>query len=314
MSLKYQLPVVALLAFLVGCKQDVCYCGDDDTADPLIDRLIDKESTMEFTVGKVKFKMVGVHSGTFKMGVQGTDSSKDNYSKYASASNAQKVHKVTLSGYYIGETEVSQGLWYALMGSRKNAWTTYYSDHDELPAFAITYTEAVSKFIPTLNERLHNDGQLPDNMEFALPTEAQWEYAARGGKKSNGTQFPGSNKLSDVAYNYPDYPASNYLTLREVKTFKPNELGLYNMAGNVAEWCFDFYEPDYESVGDAVNPTGPEDYSLGRVSRGGGYRSKEALLTVFGRTGIGVADVGSSYSIYNGGLRLCLVMKDTKSE
>lgn len=310
MRLKYFIPAFSLLVAFAGCKQDECYCSDDDPT-PAIDFTIEEEPVKEFKVGDTYFKMVGVPSGSFFMGAQSSDPDGDNYSKSADQ-DAGPVHKVYLTGYYIGETEVTQGLWNDLLGTVKTGWVNYSTVGKYYPVFLISYTEAVEDFLPALNKYLHDDGQLPENMEFVLPTEAQWEYAARGGAKSKGTEYPGSNDLSEVAYYDSDYYNSSYVYINYVKTRKPNELGLYDMAGNVAEWCYDYYSSDYYKNSPSTNPTGPKTSSYSTplyVNRGGGYDSYAENLTVFARRGIAAGNVTSAYSRYNGGLRLCLVMK-----
>ena len=195
------------------------------------------------TVGGVTFKMVYVEGGTFTMGATSNQGSKYD-------SNEKPTHSVTLSSYYIGETEVTQALWWAVMGSNPSNWKG-----NNLPVEQISYDDC-QKFIRKLNRLT--------GRTFRLPTEAEWEYAARGGNKSRGYKYSGSNTLSDVAWNYDNSGNKTH----PVKIKSPNELGLYDMSGNVWEWCQDWYD-DYSSSSQ-TNPKGPSTGS-NRVYRGGGW-------------------------------------------
>jgi formylglycine-generating enzyme required for sulfatase activity len=194
-----------------------------------------------------------VQGGTFQMGAtseQGSDANDDE----------KPVHTVTISNdYYIGETEVTQGLWKAVMGSNPS----YFERGDNYPVERVTWNDC-KEFINKLNQQT---GQ-----HFRLPTEAEWEYAARGGNKSNGYKFSGGNILSNVGwYGYWDSDDANRTisverTTKPVKLKSPNELGIYDMSGNVNEWCEDWYG-DYPS-GSVTDPVGPSSGSH-RVLRGG---------------------------------------------
>ena len=204
-----------------------------------------------YTVNGVSFKMVSVTGGTFKMGAQKTSSSSANYDADAN-DNEAPVHNVTLSNYSIGETEVTQALWVAVMGSNPS-----YFEGDNLPVEYVSWNDC-QEFITKLNQLT---GQT-----FRLPTEAEWEYAARGGNKGQGYKYSGSNTIGDVAW----YMANSRSKTHEVGTKQPNELGLYDMSGNVDEWCQDRYL-EYSSS-DQFNPTVPTssgDYDSFLVSRGG---------------------------------------------
>ena len=158
------------------------------------------------------------------------------------------VHRVTLTNnYYIGKYEVTQALWQAVMGSNPSCFKG-----DDLPVERVSWNDC-QDFISKLNSIT--------GKRFRLPTEAEWEYAARGGKKSRGYQYSGSNTLGDVAW-YSDNSGSK---THAVGTKQPNELGIYDMAGNVDEWCQDRYG-SYSSSPQA-NPTGAASGS-DRVTRG----------------------------------------------
>ena len=186
--------------------------------------------------------MIFVEGGTFQMGATSEQGS-DAYD------NEKPVHQVTLSDYYIGETEVTQELWQAVMGSNPSDFNT----SNQLPVELVTWNDCQT-FITRLNELT--------GKQFRLPTEAEWEYAARGGNLSQGYTYSGSNDINAVAW-YRDN--SDDMT-HEVGTKAPNELGIYDMTGNVEEWCQDWYG-SYSSDAQ-TNPTGPSSGSR-RVYRGG---------------------------------------------
>ena len=214
--------------------------------------------TETFTVNGVTFKMVAVEGGTFTMGAtaeQGSDAYTDE----------EPAHQVTLSSYCIGETEVTQALWQAVMGSNPSyfAPSSVYAENLQRPVEYVSWNDCQT-FITRLNELTGKN--------FRLPTEAEWEYAARGGNRSMGYKYAGSNDINTVAWYYdncyalgsssPDYGTHS------VATKAPNELGLYDMSGNVWEWCQDWYG-SYSSDAQ-TDPTGP---ALGyyRVYRGGSW-------------------------------------------
>ena len=202
-----------------------------------------------FTVSGVSFNMVYIKGGTYMMGATDDDTYARPWEKPA--------HQVTLSDYYIGEVEVTQALWRAVMSSNPSWFTSSngYTTNLNRPVERVTYTDCKS-FITRLNQ---NTG-----MQFRLPTEAEWEYAARGGSRSRGYLYSGSNDIDEVAW-YKD--VSNDMT-QVVGSKAPNELGLYDMSGNVEEWCNDWY--DLYTEGAQTNPTGPTTGTY-RVTRGGSW-------------------------------------------
>ena len=218
-------------------------------------------ATETFTVNGVTFSMVKVSGGTYIMGAGDDDSE---------ASNSEKpAHQVTLSSYSIGETEVTQALWQAVMGSNPSFFTPNYNYELNLqrPVESVSWNDC-QLFIAKLNELT--------GKQFRLPTEAEWEFAARGGKKSQGYKFAGSETLSDVAWYWDNLPsqittAPNYGT-QTVATRSPNELGLYDMNGNVLEWCQDRYDR-YRSNAQ-TDPVGPSS-GFNRVFRGGSWNFDE---------------------------------------
>ena len=227
-----------------------------------------------FTVNGVSFTMIAVEGGTFQMGAtseQGSDADSDE----------KPVHSVTLSDYYIGETEVTQELWTAVMENNPSC----YSGNPKRPVERVAWNDC-QEFIKKLNQLTGEN--------FRLPTEAEWEYAARGGNKSQGYKYSGSNTLGDVAWYYDNSSQQTH----EVKTKQANELGIYDMIGNVWEWCQDWYG-SYSSSSQ-TNPTGPSSGS-GRVCRGGSWGSGAGYCRVSSRGG---SHPGGSYGYL--GLRLSL--------
>lgn len=199
-----------------------------------------------FTVNGVSFTMIAVKGGTFTMGATSEQGS--------NADNDEKpTHQVTLSDYMIGETEVTKELWKAVMGNNPS-----YFSGTNLPVENVSWNDCQT-FITKLNQLT--------GKKFRLPTEAEWEYAARGGNKSKGYTYAGSNTLSDVAW-YKDNSGSK---THPVKQKQANELGLYDMSGNVLEWCQDWWYGSYSSSAQ-TNPTGPSSGAV-RVYRGGNWNS-----------------------------------------
>ena len=203
----------------------------------------ERKATKTFQVGGVSFDMVWVEGGTFRMGATSEQVS-------GAWDNEKPVHSVTLSGYYIGETVVTQALWKAVMGSNPSYWKG-----DNLPVEQVSWDDC-QEFIRKLNSLT---GQ-----NFRLPTEAEWEFACRGGNNSCGYKYSGSNYIDNVAWYSDNSGEKNH----PVATKLPNELGIYDMSGNVWEWCSDWMG-DYSS-GAQTNPKGPYDGSR-RVIRGGSW-------------------------------------------
>ena len=187
--------------------------------------------------------MVIVGGGTFTMGATSEQGSN-------AESDEKPAHQVTLSDYMICKTEVTQELWQAVMGKNRSRFKG-----DNLPVENVSWNDC-QEFIKKLNTLT--------GLNFRLPTEAEWEYAARGGNKSKGYKYSGSNNISSVAW----YKGNASLKTHAVATMSPNELGLYDMSGNVCEWCSDWYG-DYSS-GSQTNPKGPSSGPI-HVHRGGSW-------------------------------------------
>ena len=191
----------------------------------------------------ISIEMVKVEAGSFNMGATPEMQNPDEDEK--------PVHRVTLTNnYYIGKYEVTQALWKTVMGNKSSRFKG-----DNLPVEKVSWNNC-QKFISKLNKLT--------GKSFCLPTEAEWEFAARGGKKSRGYQYSGSNTLGDVAW----YEGNSGSKTHAVGTKQPNELGIYDMTGNVYEWCQDWYGSYSSSP--QTNPIGAVSGSS-RVDRGGSW-------------------------------------------
>lgn len=209
------------------------------------------------TVNDVTYKMVYVPGGTFAMGAT---VEQENYA----VNDERPVHNVTLSNYMIGQTEVTQGLWQAVMGSNPSFFIG-----DDCPVENVTWNDCQT-FIQKLNSLT---GQ-----HFRLPTEAEWEYAARGGRRSIGYIYSGNNDIHSIAW-YTDNSSGR---THPVALKQPNELGIYDMSGNVWEWCQDWYG-SYSSSSQ-TNPAGVSTGNF-KVYRGGGWRRAASFCRSARRNG-----------------------------
>ena len=252
----------------------VVSCGDDDDKEDVQTSSSNQDngnSDKVYTVNGVSFKMIAVKGGTFTMGASSEQT--------GAYSDESPTHSVTLSDYYIGETEVTQELWSAVMGSNPSNFT----GDMQRPVEMVSWDDCQT-FISRLNELTGET--------FRLPTEAQWEYAARGGNQAQGRLYSGSDAIDDVAW----YSSNSSSTTHPVKTKAPNELGIYDISGNVWEWCSDWYG-SYSSAAQ-TDPTGPATGSS-RVDRGGSWRNGATICRVAYRSCI-----TPTYTAGNLGLRL----------
>jgi len=221
-------------------------------------------------IGKLpEIEMVYVRGGTFQMGSNNGES------------DEKPVHSVTLSGYYIGKYEVTQKLWKAVMGNNPSRFKG-----DNRPVEKVSWND-IQTFLKKLNSMT--------GKHYRLPTEAQWEFAARGGNKSRGYKYAGGNSIGSVAW----YSGNSGSKTHNVGGKNPNELGIYDMSGNVWEWCRDWYSSSYYSTSPSKNPKGASNGSL-RVSRSGSWYNRAEGCRSAGR------DYDSpDYRYNNMGFRLC---------
>lgn len=209
-------------------------------------------ATQIITVGNVSITMVRVEGGTFTMGAtieQGSNANNDE----------ENAHQVKLSPFYIGETEVTQALWETIMRNNPSSFKG-----SNRPVENVSWNDC-QEFILKLNQKT--------GKKFRLPTEAEWEFAARGGNRSNGYIYSGSNNINEVAW----YVFTTERSTCDVKQKNANELGAYDFSGNVREWCQDWFE--HYSSKSLKNPKGPKEGVL-RVFRGGGWNILNDFCTV----------------------------------
>ena len=216
-----------------------------------VEKVVGGAAIEKLTVNGVPFEMVRVEGGTFTMGAtveQLLDADEDE----------KPAHRVTLSTFYIGKCEVTQKLWKAVMGNNPS-----FRKGDNLPVENVSWDDC-QIFIKRLNELT--------GKKFALPTEAQWEFAARGGNKTKRYKYAGSNDKNVVAW----CDDTSDREIHPVGKKPANELGLHDMSGNVWEWCQDWYGHDYYASSPAKNPEGPDrgtwKYRVLRGDSSWGYR------------------------------------------
>ncbi|MBQ0142265.1 MAG: SUMF1/EgtB/PvdO family nonheme iron enzyme [Prevotellaceae bacterium] len=238
--------IIALLCFLVFRPKKIVK-ADNSYKD---------YKTYDFT-GMNAYPMIKVSGGTFVMGSS------------ESGDEDCPPHNVTVSDFYIGQFEVSQELWVSIMGNNPSAYQPK-ERRDSLPVENVSY-EDIQLFIKQLNNKT--------SKSFSLPTEAQWEYAARGGRNSSGNKFSGVKYPNEIWFD-KDHP----FHIRFAPSI--NELGIYQMSGNVAEWCLDYYKSDYYDMSnDSIDPLCDQKGKYHVIRGGSFYDNSPECLTVYYREG-----------------------------
>ena len=222
--------------------------------------LVGNKNEKLFTVNGVSFKMIFVQGGTFMMGATSEQG-------WLLGNDEKPTHSVTLNDYYIGQTLVTQELWQAVMGNNPS----WFIGNNLLPVENVSWNDC-QEFIRKLKSIT--------GKSFHLPTEAEWEFAARGGIKSCGYKYSGSNDIYSVAW----YEGNSGNTTHPVGLKQPNELGIFDMSGNVYEWCYDWYDKEYYEVSPSDNPQGPSSGS-NLVFRGGSWGNSARYCRVSYRGG-----------------------------
>ena len=202
------------------------------------------------SVGNVSFAMISVEGGTFDLGAT------PEQGLYAAFDEKPSI-QVTVSSFYLAEVPVTQALWTAIMGDNPS-----HFKGDNLPVERVSW-EDCQEFIKRLN--------IQTGIKFRLPTEAEWEYAARGGQHSRHHKYSGADDNDKSEYLW--FKENSLSLSHEVKTKLPNELELYDMNGNISEWCGDWYFNSYANNGERVNPKGPSS-GVAKVYRGGSWDDK----------------------------------------
>ena len=259
-----------------GNKTMIWECAEDGVivADAVLKLSFTRGKEIELDTRDEEIEMVFVEGGTFMMGCT--------KEQEGDCHNDEKpVHQITLSSFRIGKYAITQGQWEAVMGNNP----AYFAKGDNYPVENVSWEDA-QEFIRKLN--------IKTGRNYRLPTEAEWEYAARGGKKSAGYRYSGSNTINNVSWNASNSGDSTH----PVGLKSPNELGIYDMSGNVWEWCGDWSAPYSASA--QTNPTGVSSGSY-RVLRGGSWRAPGEDCRVTFRY-----DVNPSDHYYSLGLRLVL--------
>ena len=285
-----------IYSFAADSVKQVTYTLSEDSLSPVDDPYTGYEKIRSFDLKGDTFKMIKVEGGSFLMGAQSNDSLAPNYDPSAKA-NESPVHRVSLSTFYMAEFETTCNL------VRNLGISAGMGSESDKPIRNI-YRKEVLYFVEKLNAYMHENGQLDDYEYFTFPTEAQWEYAARGGKYSHGYIYAGSNDYNEVAYCKEN---SDHYSFTKVGSFAPNELGLYDMSGNCYEMCIDQWGS--YSAEAQVNPQGPAVVtdSTKWILRGGSFYEPKSSSRVTYRGSVDAVTECNSFT-----LRLALVKGNEK--
>ena len=233
---------LALKKWRVALTCDDATYSDKQNLQKLINKA--ENSAVEETTSNDAFDMVFVQSGSFNMGSN------------TGEADEKPVHSVSLSDFYIGKYEITQKQWRAVMNT--DPPELKFKGCDNCPVERVSWND-IQEFLTKLNQ------QFPGK-HYRLPTEAEWEFAARGGNKSNDYTYSGSNSINDVAW----YSSNCGAKTHEVGGLQANELSIYDMTGNVWEWCSDWYDENYYKNSPSQNPKGANSGTT-RVLRGGSW-------------------------------------------
>jgi formylglycine-generating enzyme required for sulfatase activity len=215
---------------------------------------------------EVVFEMVRVEADTFQMGCGDNAEGVVTNKGCAEAENSEKpVHAVSLNSFYIGKYEVTQQQWMDVMGSNPSRLTNC----DKCPVESVSFKD-IQEFLQKLNSK--------SSKKYRLPTEAEWEYAARGGHKIQEFAYSGSNKAEEVAW----FSLNSGNKTHPVGEKTPNSLGIYDMSGNVWEWCSDFYDETFYGRSPVNNPKGPPSGDF-NILRGGSWLGPSSKCRVSSR-------------------------------
>jgi len=253
-SIKHIFPIVIFLA--------IFSTGFIDLPEDNCNKVITGKTESNALKDKINIEMVFVKGGSFEMG-----NKKDLI--------INKHYKVKLNGFYIGKYEITQKIWTLVMGNNPS-----YFKGENLPVEQVSWHE-VQIFLKKLNK-------LTDK-KYRLPTEAEWEYAAKGGEKSKNFKFAGSNNVDEVAW----YKKNSNKKTHPVGKKKSNELGIFDMSGNVSEWCGDWHSKDFYQGSYLVNPQGPPT-GIMKNTRGGFWISYGPSCNISERSGFVAKDAGSA--------------------
>lgn len=238
------------VSYVLGC---VCYgLGWNGEMPEMVEeeQTADNVDMYNVTVNGLTFAMVGIYGGSFDMGAT------PEQGMYAAFDEKPSI-QVSVDDFYLAETPVTQELWTAVMGDNPS-----HFKGDQLPVERVSW-EDCDEFIRKLS--------LLTGMRFRLPTEAEWEYAARGGRQSTHKKYAGADDGTKSDFLW--YKENSQSHSHEVKGKEPNELGLYDMCGNISEWCSDWYFNSYANSGQRKNPKGPSSGNS-KVYRGGSWDDK----------------------------------------